>query len=192
MALNREDFPGLTDEAWAEINAEIDRERTKASSTARKNAKTEMQGDIQAQIDAALEAERKRLEMTEQEKLADDRKKLQEEKAQISAEKKTLKATKQLVAAGYADEAIEQLLPMFAGLGDDVFETALTSFITVNENVIKNKVDSVKQELLGNVTPPKVTPNSPTTAEAAAAETFSKAKGIEDVAAGLDLLLQGH
>lgn len=189
MALNREDYPSLSDEQWTEFTAEIDRERTKASSTARTNAKKEMQADIQAQIDAALEAERKRLEMTEQEKLADDRKKLQEEMARVSSEKKTLKATKQLVAAGYADEAIEQLLPTFSALGDDVFETALTSFIAVNENVIKNKVDSVKQELLGNVTPPKVTPTAPKTAEAAAAETFSKAKGIEDVAAGLDLLL---
>lgn len=182
MPLNKEDF---SEEVWAEIQADIDRERLKASDTARKNALKSAEAEMNEKIQTALNDERARMEMNEQEKLDVERKKIDEARRALDADKKSLAATKKLVSAGFPDDAIESVLPLFIGLDDKTFPTAVDSFINVNQNLIKAQVDSVKQELLNNATPPSTNTDAPVDKAAAA---MAAAKQGNDAAA-IDLLL---
>lgn len=184
MALKKEDF---TEEQWAEIEAETDRRATQASETARKNAEAKAQKDLNEKIQAAIAEERAKLEMDEQQKLEAERKKVEEAQAALAQERRSLVATKKLAAAGFDDEAINSLVPTFTNLGDDVFETAVDSFIAVNDTIVKSKVDAVKQELLNGATPPPNPTGGPTDAQTAALEQI---KAGNDAAA-VEMMLTG-
>ena len=182
MSLNKADF---TDEQWAEIQAEADRRASSASETARKNATTAAAADVEAKIAAAIEEQRKLLEMDEHQKLEVERAKVEEARSALAKDSKALKATKKLLAAGFEDEAIESLLPMFTVIDDKSFDTSVDSFIKVNETLVKAKIDSVKQELLANATPPASPSGAPVDALAAAAAAIKNG----DDAGAIDMLL---
>jgi valyl-tRNA synthetase len=158
MTLKKEDF---TDEIWADIQADIDRERLKASDTARKNAKKDAELDIEAKIHEAVEAERAKLEMNEQQKLEVERKQIEDSRKALAADRKSLAATKKLIASGFPEESIEAVLPLFVSLDDKAFDSAVDSFISVNQALVKTQVDSVKKELLNNATPPLADGDAP-------------------------------
>lgn len=182
MALKKEDF---TEEQWAEIEAETDRRATQASETARKNAEAKAQKDLNEKIQAAIAEERAKLEMDEQQKLEAERKKVEEAQAALAQERRSLVATKKLAAAGFDDEAINSLVPTFTNLGDDVFETAVDSFIAVNDTIVKSKVDAVKQELLNGAQPPTNPTGGPTDAQTAALEQIK----VGNDAAAVEMML---
>lgn len=182
MALKKEDF---TEEQWAEIEAETDRRATQASETARKNAEAKAQRDLNEKIQAAIAEEREKLEMDEQQKLEAERKKVEEAQVALAQERRSLVATKKLAAAGFDDEAINALTPTFVNLGDDVFDTAIESFITVNETIVKSKVDAVKQELLNGAQPPTNPTGGPTDAQTAALEQIK----VGNDAAAVEMML---
>lgn len=171
MTLNRDDFPEMTDEQWKAIEAEADRRANEASSTARtkaeKAAEKAKESEIQAAVQKALEEERTRLEMDEAQKLEADRQKLAEAAAELATERKKLSATKKL-AAVFSDEKVESLLPMFVAVDDANLDATLDAFISTYNDTVKTQVDTVKQELLGNATPPAGNTGNPTDATAAA------------------------
>ena len=185
--LNKDDF---TEEQWAEIQADIDRERTKASRTARTNALKETQSEMEERIREAIELERTKLEADEQGKLEIERKAIEKAQAELAAERKTLKATKKLVSAGFSDEEVETLLPTFIAVDDKSLDSAVDNFIKVSEARVKHQVDSVKETLLDNATPPATPTNAPVDMTA---EALKLAQGgdIESQARAAELLLQG-
>lgn len=182
MSLNKDDF---TEEVWAEIQADIDRARLKASDTARKNAVKDAEADLELKIADAVENERKKLEMNEQEKLDAQRLEVEDARKALAADRKSLAATKKLVSAGFPEDSVDSVLPLFVNLADKDFEAAVDSFITVNQNIVKTQVDSVKQTLMGNATPPNVNNGAPVDAATQAASEIKAG----NVAAGIDLLL---
>jgi hypothetical protein len=186
--LNKEDF---TEEQWAEIEASIDRERTKASKTARTNALKEAQSDIDDRIQAAIELERAKLEADEQGKLEIERKAIEKAQAELASERKTLKATKKLVSAGFGDEEVEALMPMFVAVDDNVLDSAVDNFIKVSEARVKHQVDTVKETLLDNATPPASPNNAPTDLTAEAEKLAATAGDLNSQAQAAELLLQG-
>lgn len=185
--LNKDDF---TEEQWAEIQADIDRERTKASRTARTNALKETQSEMEERIREAIELERTKLEADEQGKLEIERKAIEKAQAELAVERKTLKATKKLVSAGFSDEEVETLLPTFIAVDDKSLDSAVDNFIKVSEARVKHQVDSVKETLLDNATPPATPTNAPVDMTA---EALKLAQGgdIESQARAAELLLQG-
>ena len=185
--LNKDDF---TEEQWAEIQADIDRERTKASRTARTNALKETQSEMEERIREAIELERTKLEADEQGKLEIERKVIEKAQAELAVERKTLKATKKLVSAGFSDEEVETLLPTFIAVDDKSLDSAVDNFIKVSEARVKHQVDSVKETLLDNATPPATPTNAPVDMTA---EALKLAQGgdIESQARAAELLLQG-
>jgi hypothetical protein len=165
MPLKKEDF---TDEQWAEIVADLDRARTDASKTARKNAEKEAETEMTVKIAEAVEKERAKLEADEQGKLEIQRKEIETAQTALVKERKSLAATKKLVSAGFGDEDVEALLPIFVGVDDKTFDATIESFIKVNQATVKSQVDAVKQELLNNATPPASPSGAPVDAETAA------------------------
>lgn len=151
MTLTRENF--ASDEDYNEYKADLDRARKQASDTARKNAEKEALAAQEAAIAEAVEAERRRIEMDEKERIEADRAALEAQAQKLAQERRGLAATKKLAVAGFPDEAIEGLLPLFVSLDDKHFESAVESFITTHQTLVKNQVDAVRQELLG-ATPP--------------------------------------
>ena len=184
MALKKEDF---TDEQWTEIQAETDRARTAASATARKNAEKDAETALADKVHEAVEAERARIEATDNERLELDRKAVEAEKAQVAADRKSLKATKKLLGAGFDEAEAESLLPMFINVDDKSFEQTIDAFVKANEARVKAQVDSVKQELLGNATPPADGSGAPVDNQAKVNEAL---KAGDEVGA-LDLILTG-
>jgi len=182
--LKKEDF--ATEEQWIEYQADLDRERTAASVTARKNALKDADKDVQSRIDAAILEERTKLEASETERLEMDRKKIDTERATLATDRKSFTARKTLLGAGFADEDVTNLLPLFTSVADAVFDTTIESFIKVNSATVKSQVDAAKQALLTNATPP----NGQTTAQTDALHSANElaAKG-QDVAA-VDVLLK--
>jgi uncharacterized protein YbcC (UPF0753/DUF2309 family) len=154
--LNRDDYPGLTDEQWTALNAEIDRARTEASNTARTNARkgyiAESEAETRAQ--AALEKERERLAMDEAQRLEADRKALADQQAALAAQQRTFKAQKKLAEAGLPEDKVSSLLPLFAGVDDKALDTTLDTFITTHQESVKAQVDKEKVALMGGATPP--------------------------------------
>jgi len=185
--LNQDDF---TEEQWADIQADIDRERTKASKSARSNALKETQAEMEARILEAVDSERAKLEADEQGKLEIERKAIEKAKAELATERKTLKATKKLVSAGFSDEEVETLMPTFVSVDDKSLDSAIDNFIKVSEARVKHQVDSVKETLLDNATPPATPTNAPVDMTA---EAMKLAQGgdIESQARAAELLLQG-
>lgn len=167
MPLNRADFPEMSDELWANIEAEADRRATAATQTAKRGLLTP--DEAQAQVNAALEAERARLEADERGKLEIDRKALEAEQAKLAADRKSLKATKKLTAAGVPEDKIEALLPLVVGVADEVLDTTLDTLIATVKDTVKVQVDTTKQELLTNGTPPASSTTAPTDKQTAAA-----------------------
>jgi hypothetical protein len=185
--LNQDDF---TEEQWADIQADIDRERTKASKSARSNALKETQAEMEARILEAVDSERAKLEADEQGKLEIERKAIEKAKAELATERKTLKATKKLVSAGFSDEEVETLMPTFVSVDDKSLDSAIDNFIKVSEARVKHQVDSVKETLLDNATPPATPTNAPVDMTT---EAMKLAQGgdIESQARAAELLLQG-
>jgi len=181
-ALKKEDF---TEEQWTEIQAETDRRATAASNTARTNALKEAGEALPTKIAEAVEAERKKLEMGEEERLKVEREGLAADKAAIAAERRSLGVTKKLLAAGYTEDAVTPLIPLFVGLDDAACGESVDSFIKTNAEIVKAQVDSVKQGLLNNATPPAGSNNAPVDAAAAAAAALKTG----DPAAAVDALL---
>jgi hypothetical protein len=181
-ALKKEDF---TEEQWTEIQAETDRRATAASNTARTNALKEAGEALPTKIAEAVEAERKKLEMGEEERLKVEREGLAADKAAIAAERRSLGVTKKLLAAGYTEDAVTPLIPLFVGLDDVACGESVDSFIKTNAEIVKAQVDSVKQGLLNNATPPAGSNNAPVDATAAAAAALKTG----DSAAAVDALL---
>lgn len=184
MALKKEDF---TDEQWAEIQADIDRERLKASDTARKNAEKAAEAALAAKVTEAVNDERARLEMNEQQKLEAERKKIEEASAALARDRKGLAAEKKLVGAGFPEDSIETLLPLFVSLDDTSFNGAVDSFISMNQNLVKTQVDTLKQELLHNATPPATPPGAPVDQTTAALEAAKNG----NVAEAIDMIISG-
>lgn len=178
MTLNRADFPEMTDEQWNAIVAENDRRATEASKTARDNAAREQQKAIQDAVTAALDAERARLEMDEQQKLEADRKALADQQAAIAAERRSLAATKKLTAAGFAEDKIDSLLPMFSNVADDALDTVLDSFVANVTETVKTQVDSAKKELLNAATPPNDPTAAPVSPNAAAQQLIDTGDAV--------------
>lgn len=189
--LNRDDYPGLTDEQWdalnVTVNAEIDRERTKASNTARENARKGYvpEADKQAAIDAALDAERERAKMDAAQILDADRKAFEAREKAFAAEQRTFKARTKLVEAKLPADKIETLLPLFAGVDDKALDTTLDTFITTYQDGVKAQVDEAKIALLGGATPPK----GSTTAQTDAASAAVKLAQSGDDAGAAQVLL---
>ena len=181
--LKKEDF--ATEEQWAEYQADLDRERTAASVTARKNALKDADKDVQSRIDAAILEERTKLEASETERLEMDRKKIDTDRASLAAERKSLAATKKLMGAGFGDEDVTNLLPLFTTVDDSVFDATIESFIKVNSATVKAQVDAAKQALLTNATPP----NGQTTAQTDALHTASELASSGQEAAAVQVLL---
>ena len=102
----------------------------------------------------------------------------------------SLKATKKLVSAGFSDEEVETLLPTFIAVDDKSLDSAVDNFIKVSEARVKHQVDSVKETLLDNATPPATPTNAPVDMTA---EALKLAQGgdIESQARAAELLLQG-
>jgi len=158
MTLTRENF--ASDEDYEAYKADLDRARKQASDTAYKNAEKDAAAAREAAIAEAVEAERRRIEMDEHERLEADRAALAEREAALAQERRGLTATKKLAAAGFDDEAINALLPMFTSLDDKILDGAVESFITTNQNFVKAQVDAAKESLLG-ATPPSGNPAPP-------------------------------
>lgn len=178
MALNKD---GFTEEQLAEIEAEIDRERTRAAETARKNAQKVADEALQLKIDEAVNEERARLEMNEQQKLEAERQKVEESRVALARERKGLAAEKKLVGAGIPEDSIETLLPLFVNLDDATFGGAVDSFITMSQSLVKNQVDTLKQELLHNATPPATPPGAPVDQNTAALEAAKAGNTAEAI-----------
>lgn len=194
--LNRDDYPGLTDEQWdalqAAVQAEGDRRATEASKTARDNARKGYipESEAEARAAAALEKERERLEMDEAQRLAADRQALADREAQFNVQQRTFKAQRKLAEAGLPEDKVATLLPLFAGVDDKALDTTLDTFITTHQETVKAAVDAEKVALLGGATPPAGSTSAPTDAEtaanklaengevAAAAETLLKQAGL--------------
>jgi polyhydroxyalkanoate synthesis regulator phasin len=178
--LNKEDF---TEEQWEAIMADMDRARLQASETARKNARKEFEAELQRRLEEALAEERQKMEMSEQEKLEAERAKIEQLKNEVARERRLFKATKTLLNAGFKDEQLEAILPLFENVGDDVLDTSLEKFIQTNQSLIEEKVNAVKQELLGNATLPESgstsTPSDPTVLVKTALEQGNDAAAIE-------------
>lgn len=185
MTLNREDFPEMSDEQWNAIVAEGDRRASQASQTAAKGKVAET--EVQARIDAALTAERARLEASEAERLEMERKDITEQRDAIERDKRTLAATKKLSAAGFSEERIETLLPLFAGADQAKLDTTLDGFITSFNDMKKAEVDAVRQELLGNATPPAGQKGGPVDTNTEVAQLIESG----DTAGALDKMLEG-
>ena len=181
--LKKEDF--ATEELWAAYEADLDRERTQASATARANALKDSDRDVQARIDAAVADERVKLEASEAERVAIDRKKIDADRASLAADRKSLAATKKLMGAGFVDDDVVSLLPLFSTVADESFEPTLDSFIKLHALTVKNQVDAAKQALLTNATPP----NGPTDAPTDALHTASELAGKGQEAAAVQVLL---
>lgn len=184
MALKKEDF---TEEQWADIQADIDRERLKASDTARKNAEKAADAALAEKVTEAVNDERARLEMSEQQKLEAERKKVEDASAALAKERKGLMAEKKLVGAGFPEDSIETLLPLFVGLDDAAFGGAVDSFISMNQSLVKTQVDTLKQELLHNATPPNTPPGASVDQNTAAMEAAKAGNAAE----AIDLLISG-
>lgn len=182
MPLNRDDYPGLTDEQWTALNAEVDRARTEASNTAREKARKGMiaESDVDARVTAALDAERERLKMDEAQRLEADRKALEDQRDAFLGQQRTFKARTHLKDAGFADDKIESLLPLFAGVDDKALDATLNTFVTTHTESVKAQVDAEKVALLGGATPPANPTTGPVDANAAAVDAF---KAGDDAAA---------
>lgn len=186
MALNRDDYPDLTDEQWTALTAafaaEGDRRATEASKTARDNARKGYlsEADADARIQTALETERERLKMDEAQKLEADREALKEQQNALLSQQRTFTARAKLTEAGLPAEQIEKLLPLFAGVDDKALDATLEAFITTHDESVKTKVDAEKVALLGGATPPAGSANGSPEADASVA-TFAE-KG-DDVSA---------
>ena len=184
MSLNKEDF---TEEQWEAIQAEADRRATSASETARKNAQKSFEAEKERLVSEAVNQERAKLEMDEAQKLEAERKKLDDARKAFDADRKTFATKQKLSTAGFADEQIEALTPMFLGLDDKAFETTVDAFINTTTDIVKNKVDTVKQELLTNGTPPSQSTDGPVDNGTLVNEFISKG----DDASAIELLLAG-
>lgn len=182
VTLNKEDF---TEEQWEAIMADIDRERLRASETARKNARKEFEREFDERLREALEEERRKLEMSEAEKIEAERQKLEEFKRELEAERKRFQASKKLLAAGFPEESVEKLVTLFEGVKSEALDEALDTFIATNQSLIEQKVTSVKQELLNEVTPPQV----PGTGAPAPEVLVEKALEGGDGASAIEVLL---
>ena len=182
MALKKEDF---TDEQWAAIEAETDRRVTTASETARKNAVKASEAETDTKIADAIERERAKLEADEAGKLEIQRKEIADAQAKLARDVKSLAATKKLVGAGMDETEVESLLPMFVAVDDKSFDMVVDNFIKVTQANVKLQVDRVKQDLLGNATPPSSPSGAPVNAEAAARAAVAAG---DDVGA-VDILL---
>ena len=180
MALNKDDF---TAEQWAAIMAEADKRADEAANTAYKKAAKSQDTAIQE----ALNAERERMKMDEQQKLEADRKALLDSQKAFEAERKQFKARTQLAQAGYGDKEIDSLLPLFAHAED----SAVESFIKVAQSMVENKTNEIRKELT-NVEPPAAGSISNPTDNATQANELFASANPDDVALGLDLLLQSQ
>lgn len=186
--LSKDDF---TEEQWAEIQADIDRERTRAARTAAKNALRDAEADFNERLQAALEEERAKLEADEQGKLEIERKAIEKARTELAAERKTLKATKKLVSAGFSDEEVETLMPMFVAVDDKSLDAAIDNFVKISEARVKHQVDRVKESLLDNATPPATPTNAPIDPTTEAMRIAESSGDIETQARAAELLLQG-
>lgn len=184
MPLNKEDF---TDEQWEAIQAEADRRATGASETARKKALKDFEAEKERLITEALNEERAKLEMDEAQKLEAERKKLEDARKAFDADRKSFATKQKLLTAGFAEEQIEALTPMFLGLDDKAFETTVDAFINTTTDIVKNKVDAEKQTLLNNGTPPSQSTDGPVDTNTLVNEFISKG---EDALA-IELMLTG-
>ena len=182
MSLNKDDF---TEEQWKEIEAATDRARTAASDTARKNALRDAEAETTAKITAAVAEDRENAKKGEQERLEAERAKFEVERKALAVDKRGLIATKKLLAGGLTEEDIEPLVPLFTGLDDSVFTTSIDAFLKLHNDTVKKQVDSVKQDLLNNATPPPRGGNAPVDANAAAAEALKSG----DEAGAIEALL---
>ena len=139
MTLRREDFPDLTDEQWAAIQAEGDRRATQATQTAKQGLLTQAEAD--ALVQARIAEERQRIEATEAEKLELDRKKLEQREAAFTAEQRKFTAKNKLLEGGIPADKVESLLPLFAGVDDKALDAAITTFVTTTKETIDAQVD---------------------------------------------------
>lgn len=174
MTLKREDYPDLSDEQWDELKAEFDRARTQASETARKNAEKAAEKaretEIQDAISAAVEDERARIEASETERLELDRQKVEDERAKLATERRTFTAHNRLVEAGISSEKADEMVTLFAGVDDKALDTTLDTFINTYQETVKAQVDTEKQNLLDNATPPAGSTTAPKDMSTVAAE----------------------
>jgi hypothetical protein len=183
MTLKREDFPDLTDEQWAAIQAEGDRRATDATKTAKKGLLT--QAEVEAQVAERVAEERQRIEATEAEKLEIDRKAFEAREAAFKADQRKFTAKSKLLEGGIPADKVESLLPLFAGVDDKALDAAITTFVTTTKETIDAQVDKEKQNLLGNATPPADGTKAPVGQDEQIAQAYTEG----NVEVGLDLAL---
>lgn len=177
MTLNKEDY---TPEQWTAIVAEGDKRATDAAATAYKKANAAQEQAIKDAVDA----ERERLKMDEQQRLEADRQALLNQQKAFEAEQKQFKARTRLASAGYGNEEIESLMPLFANADD----TAVESFIKVASTIVETKTNEIKKSLTDVGTPLQGTTTAPTDALTAANSLFQTGNELE----GIEVLLQSQ
>jgi len=151
-------FEDLTEEQQQEVQAEIDRRVTAAVKTASKNTTdkitrefNEKYGDLIAQAQnpqpqpAQNDADEQIRKLQEQ--LDNQQKALAQAQLEQFVEKK-------LFSAGYGEEQISSLLPMFAVGSPDDAATKIDAFTSIQTSAIDAALQKQKEELALGVTPP--------------------------------------
>lgn len=146
----------LSDEQKAEFDkqaeSEVDKARTQASETARKNAEKALKASQSAEIERIANEKAQKLlqalSQTEEEKIEAAKAELERDRQQLLHEKKETVISAKLKAAGYGDEQIKELTPVFT-TGADIpsCEKAVDIMLGIANAQITSKVDAVKAEL---------------------------------------------
>lgn len=150
-------FDDLTEDQQKEIQAEIDRRVTSAVKTATKNTTDNLTKQFNDQYGEIIA----NAQNTPADQTPHENELIQQLQAQLNEQKKALEQAqleqyveKKLFSAGYGEEQITSLLPMFAVGTQDEATAKIDAFTSIQTAAIDTALQKQKEELALGVTPP--------------------------------------